>query len=87
MKINIDIDITPEEFRTLMGWPDVQTFQTDIFNKIREKMDVDAEGYDPLSLMSPYFAQSVGAMDAFQKMMGGIMRSYTNGGSKKDDAS
>ncbi|MCB1856948.1 MAG: hypothetical protein KDI63_01670 [Gammaproteobacteria bacterium] len=86
MKINIDVDITPEEFRTLMGWPDVQSLQNDIFQKIREKMNVDAEGYDPLSLMAPYFAQSVGALDAFQKMMGGVMHAYTDGSRKKDAA-
>lgn len=85
MKINIDIDVTPEEFRTLMGWPDVQGLQNDIFQKIREKMDVDAEGYDPLSLMKPYFAQSIGAMDTFQKMMGGLMQAYSERDKQQGD--
>ena len=76
MKINISIDLTPEEFRKLMGWPDVQGFQEDMLKQIREQMASGAEGYDPLSLMQPYFNQSVSAMEAFQKMMGGMMQGY-----------
>ena len=86
MKINIEIDLTPEEFRKLMGWPDVHEFQNEIFEQIRNKMVTGVEGYDPLSVMQPYMAQSAGAMDAFQKLMSGFMQVYSERGdkSKKD---
>lgn len=84
MNINISVDMTPEEFRKLMGWPDVQGFQEEMMQQIREQMAAGAEGFDPLSLMQPYLTQSAGAMDAFQKMMSGFMQGYT-GSSKKDD--
>ena len=86
MKINIEIDVTPEEFRKLMGWPDVQGFQNEIFDQIRNNMVTGVEGYDPLSVMQPYMAQSAGAMDAFQKLMSGFMQVYSERGdkSKKD---
>ena len=51
VKIDIEVDITPSEFRELMGWPDVQGFQSELFEQIREKMEAGAEGYDPQSLM------------------------------------
>lgn len=76
MKINVDIDLTPEEFRKLMGWPDVENFQNKLLDQISEQMDAGAEGYDPLSLLKPFMAQSVGAMDMFQRFMGGIMTQY-----------
>lgn len=82
MKINIEIDISPEEFRKLMGWPDVQGFQNEIFEKIRNNMVTGVEGYDPLSLMQPYLTQSAGAMDAFQKLISGFMQVYSDGGGK-----
>ena len=82
MKINIEIDVTPEEFRKLMGWPDVQGFQNEIFDQIRNNMVTGVEGYDPLSVMQPYLAQSAGAMDAFQKLLGGFMKVYADGGGK-----
>ena len=82
MKINIDIDLTPEEFRKLMGWPDVESFQNKLLDQISEQMDASAEGYDPLSLLNPFMAQSMGAMDVFQKFMAGIMTQY----GKKEDS-
>ncbi|MCB1831720.1 MAG: hypothetical protein H6964_09790 [Chromatiaceae bacterium] len=82
MKINIEIDVTPEEFRKLMGWPDVQGFQNEIFDQIRNNMITGVEGYDPLSVMQPYLAQSAGAMDAFQKLISGFIKVYAEGGGK-----
>lgn len=85
MKINIEIDLTPEEFRKLMGWPNVQGFQNEIFEQIRNKMVSGVEGYDPLSVMQPYLAQSAGAMDAFQKLMSGFMQVYSDKRSSKKE--
>lgn len=85
MKINIEIDLTAEEFRKLMGWPDVQGFQNEIFEQIRNKMVTGVEGYDPLSVMQPYLAKSAGAMDAFQKLMSGFMQVYADSSKSKKD--
>jgi len=74
--MKISIDITPEEMRTLMGWPDVQGLQAEMIDKIREQMNAGAEGYDPLSLMQPFFAQSANSMESFQKLMAGLMSAY-----------
>jgi len=82
MKINVEMDITPEEFRALMGWPDVQEFQREMFEQIRAQMQAGVEGYDPLTLMKPYLAQSLQSMEALQKMMAGAMRGYAPGGKK-----
>ena len=38
MKVNVTFDMTPEEFRRLLGLPDVQQFQTDVFEQMMEKM-------------------------------------------------
>jgi hypothetical protein len=37
--MKISVDITPEEMRTLMGWPDVQGLHEEMINKIREQMN------------------------------------------------
>lgn len=74
--MKITVDMTPEEMRTLMGWPDVQGLQDEMINKIREQMNAGAEGYDPLSLMQPFFTQSANSMENFQKMMAGLMSAY-----------
>jgi hypothetical protein len=74
--MKISIDMTPEEMRKLMGWPDVQGLQEEMINKIREQMNAGAEGYDPLSLMQPFFAQSSSSTESFQKMVTGMMNAY-----------
>lgn len=78
--MKISIDITPEEMRTLMGWPDVQPLQEEMIDKIREQMDAGAEGYDPLSLMKPFLAQSSNSMESFQKLIAGVMNAYSKQG-------
>lgn len=78
--MKISIDMTPEEMRTLMGWPDVQGLQQEMLDKIREQMNAGAEGYDPLSLMQPFFAQSASSMESFQKMVSNMMSAYAKKG-------
>ncbi len=85
MKINIEIDITPEEFRKLMGWPDIRGFQDELLDHLRQQMQAGAEGYDPLSLMKPFMTQAAGTMDAFQKMLGGMIQNYDQGEEKDPD--
>lgn len=69
MKVNVTFDMTPEEFRRLMGWPDVQQLQQEVFSQMMEKMKAGEEGYDPMSLYQPLFSQSMDTMNRFQKMM------------------
>lgn len=85
MKIDIEVDITPSEFRDLMGWPDVKEFQGELFDQIRKKMEAGAEGYDPQSLIQPFLNQSFDAMESFQKMMGAMVQSYGRPSKEKGD--
>lgn len=73
MNIRIDIDVTPEEMRKLMGLPDVEAFNRELLEQVRERMLAGAEGYDPLSLFQPYLDSSMAGMDAFRKMMAAAM--------------
>ena len=84
MKITVDIDITPEEMRELMGWPDVKGFQQELLQKVREQMQAGADGYDPLSLMQPFISQSFDSMSKFQKMMMGVMAGNSDKTKKSD---
>ena len=73
MKINVTFDMTPDEFRQVLGLPDVQTLQQEIFNQMVEKMQAGEEGYDPLSLYQPMMKEGMNAMGQFQKMMFSMM--------------
>lgn len=69
MKVTVDVDISPEEVRKLFGLPDVEAFQRQIMDDIRERMVAGAEGYDPLKLFQPYLAGTMASWDLFQKML------------------
>lgn len=85
MNFKIDVEMTPEELRKVLGLPDVESFQKEMMDKIQERMDAGAEGYDPLTLFQPYMANGLGSMDALQKMLLGMMTTYTSGGGKGSD--
>ena len=81
MNIKLDIDITPEEMRRLVGLPDVQPFHEELMDKLREQMHAGAEGYDPLTLFKPYMGPAVSSMEMFQRFMTGVM----SGGDHKSE--
>jgi hypothetical protein len=85
MKINVSFDITPEEFRKVMGLPDVQTMQKEVFNQMMEKMKAGEEGYDPMALYAPMMAEGIQTMDKMQQMMFSMMNAgSSNSGSSED---
>lgn len=64
MKFRVDLDITPEEFRRVMGWPDVEELHKEMLDQARQKLAED--GVDP-TLMLKLFSGS--SLDQFQRMM------------------
>ena len=79
MKITIDFDLTPAEMRKLVGLPDVEAFQKQMMDDIRERMMGGAEGYDPIKLFQPYMAGTMASWDLFQKMLTGA-GTFSGGG-------
>lgn len=71
MKITLECDITPAEMRKLVGLPDVEAFQKQMMDDIRERMMGGVDGYDPIKLFQPYMAGTMASWDLFQKMMTG----------------
>lgn len=76
VKVNIELEMTPEEFRQAMGLPDVQPFQEELMNKIKEQMEAGVEGYDALSLLKPFVSQGFDSVSSYQKMMMDLISSY-----------
>lgn len=82
MKVNIEVDITPEEFRRAMGLPDVQPLQDELIRKTMEMMEAGVEGYDPLSLLQPFITQSFDSMTSYQKIFTDMLAGYSGSTSK-----
>lgn len=84
MNITVNVDVSAEEMRKLMGWPDVEPFQRELMDEIRAKMKAGAAGYDPVQLFQPYMATTMASWDTFQKLMRGAVASYGQGEKKKE---
>jgi hypothetical protein len=87
MNIKIDIDVTPDEMRKLMGLPDVETFQNQLMEDIRERINQGVDGYDPLKLFQPYLNSSLAGMDMIQRMFAGSLTGATGKLGKTGDKS
>jgi hypothetical protein len=79
MKVSVDFDISPEELRKLFGLPDVEAFQRQLMDDIRERMTAGAEGYDPIKLFQPYMAGTLASWDMFQKMLTNVATTGVSG--------
>jgi hypothetical protein len=69
----MNVDITPEEMRRLVGLPDVKQFNDQLMDKMREKMEAGVEGYDPMTLFQPYMKGAAAGLDLFNRMMATAM--------------
>ena len=77
MNIRINVEMTPEEMRRLVGLPDVQTFNKELMDQMRERMLAGVEGYDPLTLFQPYVSSTMAGMDVFRKLMVNAMAGFS----------
>ena len=82
MKLNIEIDMTPEELRRFLGLPDVQNMQNEVFDHIRKKMIEGVEGFDPLSVAKIFFPDG---LKQFQEMQQQFWQSFTPHKSQEDN--
>ncbi|KXS36899.1 MAG: hypothetical protein AWU55_2744 [Halomonadaceae bacterium T82-2] len=91
MKIHVEFDLTPAEFRQALGLPDVDAFQREMLARIQEQMEAGVEGYDPWSLMQPFFQQGVtqgmSHFGNYQQMMLDLLRRAGTARPASDDSS
>ncbi len=67
MKVNIEIDMTPEEARKVMGLPDVSSLQEAFVAKMQKRMMAALDGSDPQAFLKAWMP--LGGFDQFQKFL------------------
>ena len=55
MKINVEVDCTPQEARQFFGLPDVAPMQTAVMDKLQQQMMANIEKVSPEALMQSWF--------------------------------
>ena len=65
MKMNVEIDLTPEEARKFLGLPDVTKVQDKMMAEIEKRMKAAVDLNDPEAMMRAWMP--LGGAEAFQK--------------------
>lgn len=73
MKVNIEIDCTPEEARAFMGLPDVSQLHAVYLDRMKSLMVDGITGNDVEKLMSNWLPGAAMGLEQFQKAMWGAM--------------
>ena len=67
MKINVEVDITPEELRRFMGLPDVHDLQQGMIEQFTQRLQSSAEQRD--EFIQGMFKNAMGPWQAFSIVM------------------
>lgn len=68
MKINVDIECTPEEARKFFGLPDVEPMQQALMQEMQKKMMENVSGLDAENMMQNWLPASMKGLDQMQNM-------------------
>ncbi|MBU3020766.1 DUF6489 family protein [Aestuariibacter sp. A3R04] len=78
MKISIDIDLSPQEAREFMGWPNLSKLHEATLSQLSEQIK-DGNQEAMMTMLKPYLDGSQHAFSYYQKML----ESITTATSKK----
>jgi len=67
MKINFDIDCTPEEARAFLGLPDVKPMQEAMMHEVEDRMRANLAAMDPESLFKTWLPASIQGLEQLQQ--------------------
>ena len=74
MKVNVEIDCTPQEARTFLGLPDVQPMQEKLVAELQERMAANLRAMEPPERMTLWLAPGVEGFgtlyETFMRMAG-----------------
>ena len=83
MKVNINIECTPEEARTFMGLPDVTGLNAQLVEEMSKRMSANMDAMEPDALMRSWMTMG----GEWQKQMMGLMSQAASGRSTSSDKS
>lgn len=68
MKINVDIECTPEEARSFLGLPDVRPLQEAMMKQVQDRMMATLQAMDPETLMKAWMPGGIPGVEQMQRM-------------------
>lgn len=68
MKINVDIECSPEEARAFFGLPNVAPMQDAVMQEIQDRVMSSMKGADAETLMKTWMPAGVAGLEQMQKL-------------------
>src|ERR1700685_1689654 len=85
MKIQIDMEMTPEEARKLMGLPDLTAMQEQVMAEMQKRMKAGLDAADPQTLLKSWMPLGGQGFEQFQQFLWDSAKAAT-GTAKKTSA-
>jgi hypothetical protein len=85
MKMNIEIDMTPDEARRFMGLPDVSKAQERLVADIEKRMKAAIDINDPEAMMRAWMPLGGQGFEQFQRFMFDAAKRAAGGPSNRSD--
>jgi hypothetical protein len=83
MKINIDMEMTPEEARKLMGLPDVSGLQDEMMAELAKRMKSALDTSDPEAMLKAWMPMGGAGLEQFQRFLWDSAARAAGGAKKK----
>lgn len=84
MKISVDVEITPEEMRRLLGLPDFTPAQDLIVERVTRQIEKGLDGQLMTGIMKTVVSGGMQGLEAYQKLVSGILTA-TGGKSAREE--
>ena len=68
MKVNVEVDCSPEEARSFLGLPDVQPLQAALMKELEARMRANIQAMDPETMVRTWLPASIEGAEQLQKM-------------------
>jgi hypothetical protein len=87
MKVNVEINCTPEEARAFFGLPDLGPMQQRVMGEIEERLRNSLDAMNPETIFKTWLPASMQGVDQMQQMQQAFWSQLANiaaGGGKKE---
>ncbi len=71
MKINVEVECTPEEARAFLGLPDLRPIQDELLGEMKDRMSAALRASDPQEMMRQWLTPN---LKGFEQMMEAMAR-------------
>jgi hypothetical protein len=79
MKVNLEIDCSPEEARTFLGLPDVQPLQEALMKEMETRIRANLQAMDPETILKTWLPAGMQGVEQMQKMFWSQMQQTLSG--------